>query len=260
MILSGCGPSKLEKENMLLKTELDATTKRADKAETDFKSANSQIEVQTTNIADLKKSIDEEQKTNEMLTSDLKQANSEIVSAKTNIEVLKNSIDDIKKSNDESQKEKEKLEKSLEIYRDKSTAAINKIKALRSTLNENVDTSDYTRNYLDTKMRVEELLSDIPEKSEVRVKISSALIGFSFINNAFIRTDESINDTKYQINNAYQQELSLSNYGDYMRGRYQKMLDDSTSRLITARNEAIMKMLDVVDKAIKEAETTIANT
>jgi len=246
---------------MLLKTELDATTKRADKAETDFKSANSQIEVQTTNIADLKKSIDEEQKTNEMLTSDLKQANSEIVSAKTNIEDLKNSIDDIKKSNDESQKEKEKLEKSLEIYRDKSTAALNKIKALRSTLNEgDVDTSDYTRNYLDTKMRVEELLSDIPEKSEVRVKISSALIGFSFINNAFIGTDESINDTKYQINTAYQQELSLSNYGDYMRGRYQKMLDDSISRLTTARNEAIMKMLDVVDKAIKEAETLIVNT
>lgn len=260
LIFSGCGQSKLEKENILLKTELDATTKRADKAETDFKSANSEIEAQKTNIANLKESVDEKQKTNESLTSDLKQANSEIVATKTNLEDLKNTISDIKKSNDEYQKTKEKLEKSLEIYRDKSTAAINKIKALRSTLNEDsVDASDYTRNYLNTKMAVEELLSEIPEKSEARVKVSRALVGFSFINAAFVNTDKSIDDIKYKINTAYRRELSYSNYGDYMRERYQKMLDDAESTLITARNKAIKTMLESADKMIKEAETLIVN-
>jgi len=172
-------------ENEQLKQQLDSTTKRADKAESDLKAASLQIETQNHNL-----------------------------------EELTNRISDFQKDKEKMDNDKEKMEKDLEMYRGKVTESIGDIKALRSVLDEqSIETSSYAQNYISTKMDVTKLVSIMPE-SEVHSNILSIMDNFGDIKNLFEDADNQIEQSKEYENNAYHNDLMLAN-GDYERA-YQK--------------------------------------
>jgi peptidoglycan hydrolase CwlO-like protein len=229
VVLSGCGQSKLATENEHLKQQLDSTTKRADKAESDLKAASLEIETQNHNLEELTNRISDFQKDKEKM---------------------------------------EKMEKDLEMYRGKVTETISDIKALRSVLDEqNIETSSYAQNYISTKMDVTKLVSIMPE-SEVHSNILSIMDNFGDIKNLFEDADSQIEQTKETVNDDYHAgvALALATDGDndynraYQKYKYSNILAEKIHDITVKRIEDVAAVETKIDVSLNDLQILIAKS